>query len=97
MSAGYCIYDDYPADGFNVDHLVIASAGVLAVATHARRKPITGNGRAESQVDYIGQILRFASWTDRKTLDQTQRQAQWLSRWLSSAVGESVSVRAVVA
>ena len=97
MSAGYRVYHDFPADGFNLDHVVIGSTGVFAVETKARRKLVTGNGRADAQVDYTGQILRFPSWADRKTLDQAHRQAQWLSRWLSSAVGESVSVRAAVA
>ena len=97
MSAGYRVYHDFPADGFNVDHVVIGSTGVFAVETKARRKLVTGNGCADAQVDYTGQILRFPSWADRKTLDQAHRQAQWLSRWLSSSVGESVPVRAAVA
>ena len=96
MSVGYRVYHDFPADGFNVDHVVIGATGVFAVETKARRKLVTGDGRADAKVDYTGQILRFPSWTDRKTLDQTQRQAQWLSRWLSSAVGESVHVHAAV-
>ena len=97
MSVGYRVYHDFPADGFNVDHVVIGPTGVFAVETKARRKLITGDGRADAQVEYTGQVLRFPSWLDRKTLDQAHRQAQWLSRWLSSAVGESVPVRASVA
>jgi Nuclease-related domain len=97
MSVGYRVYHDFPADGFNVDHVVIGPTGVFAVETKARRKLVTGDGRADAQVEYTGQVLRFPSWSDRKTLDQTERQAQWLSRWLSSAVGESVPVRAAVA
>jgi Nuclease-related domain len=97
MSAGYRVYHDFPADGFNVDFVVIGPTGVFAVETKARRKLVTGDGRADAQVEYTGQVLRFPSWTDRKTLDQAHRQAQWLSRWLSSAVGESVPVRAAVA
>jgi hypothetical protein len=97
VSAGYRVYHDFPADGFNVDHVIIGPTGVFAVETKARRKLVTGDGRADAQVDYTGQILRFPSWADRKTLDQAHRQAQWLSHWLSSAVGESVPVRASVA
>ena len=97
MCAGYRVYHDFPADGFNVDHVVIGPTGVFSVETKARRKLVTGDGRADVQVEYTGQVLRFPSWLDRKTLDQTHRQAQWLSRWLSSAVGESVLVRAAVA
>jgi len=41
MSEGYRIYHDFPADGFNVDHVVIGPTGVFAVETKARRKPVT--------------------------------------------------------
>ncbi|WP_435550294.1 hypothetical protein, partial [Desulfobacterium sp. N47] len=34
---------------------------------------------------------------DTKSLDQACRQAQWLSKWLSSATGESINVQPVVA
>jgi hypothetical protein len=97
MSSGYRVFHDFPADGFNVDHVVIGPTGVFAVETKARRKPATGDSRADSRVEYTGQILHFPSWDDRKTLDQTLRQAKWLSRWLSSAVGELVHVRSAVA
>jgi hypothetical protein len=97
MRAGYRVYHDFPADGFNVDHVVIGPTGVFAVETKARRKPVADDGRANAQVEYTGQALCFPSWTDRKTLDQTIRQAKWLSRWLSSAVEQPVPVRAAVA
>ena len=96
MSVGYRVYHDFPAEGFNVDHVVIGPTGVFAVETKARRKLVTEDGRADAQVEYTGHVLRFPSWSDSKTLYQAQRQAQWLSRWLSSAVGESVPVRAAV-
>lgn len=96
LRLGFRVYHDFPGEGFNVDHVVIGPTGVFAVETKARRKPVTGNGSADARVEYTGQCLRFPSWTDQKTLEQAARQAQWLSRWLTSAVGESVPVRAAV-
>lgn len=97
MRQGFRVYHDFPGDNFNIDHVVIGSTGVFAVETKARRKAATKDRRADSCIEYTGISLKFPSWQDNKTLEQAERQAQWLSRWLSSAVGEPVSVRATVA
>jgi hypothetical protein len=97
MSQGFRVYHDFPAGSFNIDHVVIGPTGVFAVETKARRKPITKDRRADACVEYTGTIFKFPSWKDQKTLAQADRQAQWLSRWLTSAIGESVTARAVVA
>ena len=97
MSQGFRVYHDFPAGNFNIDHVVIGPTGVFAVETKARRKPITKDRRADACVEYTGTIFKFPSWKDQKTLAQADRQAQWLSRWLTSAIGESVTARAVVA
>ena len=97
MSQGFRVYHDFPAGSFNIDHVVIGPTGVFAVETKARRKPITKDRRADACVEYTGTIFKFPSWKDQKTLVQADRQAQWLSRWLTSAIGESVTARAVVA
>jgi len=34
---------------------------------------------------------------DTKSLEQARRQAQWLSKWISSATGESINAQPVVA
>lgn len=97
MSQGFRVYHDFPAGNFNIDHVVIGPTGVFAVETKARRKPITKDRRADACVEYTGTCFKFPTWKDRKTLEQADRQAQWLAQWLSSAIGESVAVRAVVA
>ena len=73
MSVDYRVYYDLLGDGFNVNHVLIGQTGAFVVETKARRKLVTGDGRADVKVDYTGQVLRFPSWTDRETLDQTQR------------------------
>jgi hypothetical protein len=48
-------------------------------------------------VQFTGDALTFPDWKDSETIGQAKRQAKWLSQWLSSAVGEYVGVRPVVA
>jgi hypothetical protein len=39
----------------------------------------------------------FPSGDDDKTIARAERQASWISDWISSAVGEQVAARAIVA
>ncbi|MFZ3040812.1 MAG: hypothetical protein WA108_03305 [Thiobacillus sp.] len=41
--------------------------------------------------------MNFPGWIETKPLEQARRQAVWLSKWLTSAVGEAVTVRPVLA
>ena len=97
MLKGYAVYHDFPAERFNIDHIVVAPGGVFAVETKARPKPITGEGKADAEVIYDGTSLRFPNWESREFLEQATRQAKWLGQWLSSAVGEVVAVKPVLA
>ena len=65
--------------------------------TKARPKPITSEGKADAEVIYDGTSLRFAHWENREFLEQAIRQAKWLAQWLSSAVGEIIIVKPVLA
>ncbi len=96
MLEGIHVYHDFPANGFNIDHIVVGVHGVFAVETKARSKPTTNDRTADARVTYDGKSLNFPSWTDTKTIDQARRQAAWLSKWCSSAVGEKVSVQPIV-
>ncbi len=94
---GHYVYHDFPADKFNIDHIIVGPAGVYAVETKARQKPATGNGQADARVVYDGKKIQFPDWWETKPLKQAQIQAKWLSRWLGSAVGAPIEVRPVVA
>ncbi len=93
---GYEVYHDFPAEKFNIDHIIVGPAGVYAVETKARQKPTTGNGRSDAKVIYDGQKLHFPDRTETEPIEQARRQAQWLSKWLSSAVGESIAAKPVI-
>jgi hypothetical protein len=94
---GYHVFHDFPAEQFNIDHIVVGSKGVFAVETKARSKPNTGRGTEDATVEYTGRVLHFPKWTDTQIIEQAERQAEWLSEWIGSAIGEPVAARAIVA
>jgi hypothetical protein len=96
MLQGYRVFHDFPADKFNIDHIVIGPAGVFAVETKARFKPTSENPTADAKVFYDGKSLRFPTHTSQSALKQAGRQAQWFATWLSRAIGEKVPVQAVL-
>jgi hypothetical protein len=94
---GYYVYHDFFADKFNIDHIVVGKKGVFAIETKAKSKPNTHDRQKDATVEYNGRALLFPKWTDTETIVQAERQASWLSKWLGSAVGEPLAVKAVVA
>jgi hypothetical protein len=97
MLEGCKVYHDFPADKFNIDHVVVSPKGVFAVETKGRSKPDKKKGAKEATVVYDGQVLRYPGWIEKEPIEQSKRQAIWLSEWLSSAVGEQIGVKPVLA
>jgi hypothetical protein len=97
MLQGCRVYHDFPAQNFNIDHVVIGPAGVFAVETKGRAKPDKGRGAEDVRVVYDGKSLQFPGWCETEPIAQAQRQAQWLARWLKSAVGQDVLVKPALA
>jgi hypothetical protein len=93
---GYHVYHDFPADQFNIDHIVVGNKGVFAIETKAGSKPNCDGHGEETIVEYNGRLLHFPKWTDTGTVLQAKRQAAWLSKWISSAIGEPVAARGMV-
>jgi hypothetical protein len=89
---GFYVYHDFQAKGFNIDHVLVGSNGVFAVESKARSKPDRGNNQKDSKVIFDGQQLIFPDHRESAPIEQTKRQAKWLSQWISSAVGENISV-----
>jgi hypothetical protein len=75
---------------------VICASGLFAVETKGFTKPRDLDGRAAATVTFDGKTLKFPTRTTEEPLDQAARQAQWLAKWASSAVGEPVSVTPVL-
>ena len=106
QALGYQVFHDVQADGFNIDHLVIGKNGVFAIETkgrHKRNKDLrqtNGNGSSSGkkgyEVFYKDGRLNFPSWTETKPIEQAQRQAQWVSQWLTKATGSPVAATPVL-
>ena len=96
QALGYQIFHDIQADGFNIDHLAIGKNGVFAIETkgrHKRHKDHTQpnqNGSKGFQLFYKDGRLHFPSWIEIKPLEQAERQAKWVSQWLTKATGQPV-------
>lgn len=91
------VFHDFPADDFNIDHVLICSKGVFAIETKGFAKPKRGMGKRDASVAFTGRELRFPTWTTTEPLTQAQRQATWLSEWLTQAIGFKVGVTPVLA
>lgn len=91
MAEGCMVFHDFPADRFNIDHIVVAPHTVYAVETKSRRKPSAG-GKAAARVGYDGRVLSFPTHVETKPIEQARAQAEWLRRFLTSATGEPVGV-----
>lgn len=98
MLDGSRVFHDLPADGFNIDHVVVSQAGVFAVETKGRSKrfPEEDSKSDNFKVAYRAGKLEFPYFTDNSTIPQSVRQAKWLSNWLSSATGLSINAAPLV-
>ena len=97
MLEGYRVYHDFPAEGFNIDHIIVGPKGVFAIETKTRSKPVTADRQADATVTYDGRMLHFPTGSSHEIIDQAKHHGKWLARWLSQAVGEPLTVRAIVA
>ena len=96
MRQGARVFHDFPADKFNIDHIVIASQGVFAVETKGFTKLREGDATANARVVFDGKCLSFPHGKTQEPVDQAERQARWLGDWLEKATGECVSVQPVL-
>jgi Nuclease-related domain len=97
MLGGARVFHDFPAEGFNIDHIVISPQGVFAIETKGYTKPGDMSGKEAAKVTFDGKALKFPNWTTKEPIEQAERQARWFSKWASSATGEQVLAWPVVA
>jgi hypothetical protein len=93
---GLMLFHDLPAEGFNIDHVVVGHSVVFAVETKSRKKPAKG-GKDSARVRYDGKALSFPEHVETKPLEQAARQARWLAEFLTGATGNPVRVIPVLA
>lgn len=97
MRKGAWVFHDVEAEGFNIDHVVVASQGMFAVETKGYTKPTEGDGKANARVTFDGQRLSFPHFGTSVPIEQAERQARWLAEWLTKVTGASAKVLPVVA
>ena len=98
MLDGFRVFHDFPADEkWNIDHVLVGSQGVYIVETKARRKQQGPAGHQDHVLIYDGHTLKFPHCEDQHGLKQASRNARWLGNFLSSATGEPVTVRPILA
>ena len=100
IGQGCLVMHDLPADGFNIDHVVVAPRGVYAVEAKSFRKPRdASDDRSDPShhVRFDGKKLCFPDFNTAAPIDQAQRQAQWLQRYLREALGMEIPVTPAVA
>lgn len=94
---GFRAFHDFPGgNDWNIDHVAVGTRGVFLIETKARRRRKSRNGQAEHVIVYDGEALRFPYCVDRKAVPQAQRNAKWLSNYLTKKTGESVDVKPIV-
>ena len=90
---GYDVFHDVPADGFNVDHVVVGPTGVYSIETKTWRKP----RRGKAQVNFDGERLDVNGYIpDRDPVSQARAQASWLAREIEASTGRRIPVRPVI-
>ena len=93
LSEGARVIHDIPADGFNLDHVVISPQGVFVIETKTRTKPLYRAAR----ISFAGEGLEIAGYKpDRNPIAQVRASSRWLSELLSHRTGHNVPVRGVV-
>ncbi|WP_350645423.1 nuclease-related domain-containing protein [Pseudoalteromonas sp. G24-MNA-CIBAN-0072] len=90
QSHGYQVFHDIQADGFNIDHLVVGPNGIFAIETKGRHKRIKDD--TNYKVKFENNHLAFPSWFESKPLEQAQKQANWVNKWLQEATGFNTQV-----
>ncbi|MFY9329224.1 MAG: nuclease-related domain-containing protein [Georgfuchsia sp.] len=90
---GYKVFHDVIGKDFNVDHVVIGSAGIFTIETKTRSKPMRGR----AIINFDGeQILVGGFAPDRDPVIQAKAQASWIKQLLSGSTGKAFPVRPVV-
>jgi hypothetical protein len=95
MRYGYYVFHDFPADHFNIDHVVIGPAGVFAVETKARSKGIM-KGKQDAMVIFENSRLKFSNHQESESIQQAKGQSKWLAEFLRKSVGKPVVVKPIL-
>ena len=90
---GCHVLHDIPADGFNVDHVVVGPTGAFSVETKTHSKPAKGPCIVTSDGD---KVTVDGHTPDRDPIVQAKAEARWLSELLVQSTGRRFFVQPIV-
>ncbi|GGF76203.1 nuclease-related domain-containing protein [Alteromonas lipolytica] len=90
------VFHDVQGPNFNIDHVVTYQGGILAIETKGRRKPNIQNSSITHKIAVEGDKIQFPHFTDTSTIEQSKRQANWLSKELTQSTGMEVTTSPLV-
>jgi hypothetical protein len=92
-TCGYSVYRDFPGKSFVISHVAVGPNGVFAAGAERSAERETGEGApAEKKAFFDTPVFRSPVRVEAASLARVRRQAAWLSWWLESRVGETVTV-----
>lgn len=92
-TAGYRVFHDIPAKGFNVDHVLVGPGGIFAIETKTYSKPVKGDAKATHAGD---RILINDREPGRNAVAQARAVRDWVRDLLLETTGKRYPVRGVV-
>ena len=97
MRSGARVFHDLPGEGFNIDHVVVAPAGVFCIETETRTKPRQGRSVEDATATFDGHGIAFPDVVVDEPVRHARERSRWLADWLTRATGFKVAVQPVVA
>lgn len=90
---GAKIFHDIPADGFNLDHVIIHKSNIYVIETKTYSQP----EKIQSIITYDGKnILVDGEVTDKKPVDQVKAACSWLKELLKKSTGKECNPKPVL-
>ncbi|MGB5622683.1 MAG: nuclease-related domain-containing protein [Gammaproteobacteria bacterium] len=93
MRFGARVFHDMPAEEFNLDHVVVSAAGVMAVESLAHPRSGRMVHTEQATVRFDGRHLSFPDRREDAAVLRAREHARWLAEWLSRALHEEVVVQ----
>jgi len=93
MRFGARVFHDMPAEEFNLNHVVVSAAGVMAVESLAHPRIDSKDHIEQATVHFDGRHLSFPDMRGDAAVLRAREHARWLAEWLSQALHEEIVVQ----
>jgi hypothetical protein len=89
---GARVFHDVPADGFNLDHVLVMAQGVFVIETKTWSK----RGKNPTISARGGRVYKDGAMVTPNPIDQARSEADWLRQMLKNSTAQDFPVRGVV-